>query len=131
MIVLDCSYTMALVMHNEALPGSLERILAARLYAPALWPFEVANALRNVVRRGRLSDAAVSELCSRIEAYDVQLLAANETNLRGKYVVSQTHDLTAYDAAYLDMAVQHRYALATLDTRLAAVAQHIGVEVIC
>ena len=54
MIVIDCSYTMALVMPDEQQPASLTRTLESRLVAPGLWPLEVANALRNVVRRGRL-----------------------------------------------------------------------------
>jgi len=130
MIVLDCSYTMAMVMHDEELPATIERAIEGRLFAPAVWPFEVANALRNVVRRGRLQEAAVAELCTRIETYDVQLQGATDSALREKYRAAQAHDLTAYDAAYLDMALQRRYALATLDARLAAIATRVGVEVL-
>ena len=39
------------------------------------------------------------------------------------------HDLTPYDALYLELALQRRCALATCDADLAAAAQRAGVVV--
>lgn len=130
MIVVDCSYTMAMVMPDETRPASLSRALEGRLLAPALWPFEVANALRNVVRRGRLTGPDVPALCQRLEVYEIEVQAGSEGGVRQRYLASQTHELTAYDAAYLDLALQRRCALATLDARLAEAAARAGVAVL-
>lgn len=130
MIVVDCSYTMAMVMPDETRPASLARALEGRLLAPALWPFEVANALRNVVRRGRLTGPDVPALCQRLEVYEIEVQAGSEGGVRQRYLAAQTHELTAYDAAYLDLALQRRCALATLDARLAQAAARAGVAVL-
>ena len=130
MIVVDCSYTMAMVMPDELRPQSLTRTLDARLFVPSIWPVEVANALRNSVRRQRLREAQVSEVCAGLDLYEIEVVAAVDPSVRERYLSAQSHDLTAYDAAYLDLALQRRCALATLDTRLAEAATRAGVAVL-
>jgi predicted nucleic acid-binding protein len=130
MIVVDCSYTMAMVMPDETRPHSMPRALEGRLLAPALWPFEVANALRNLVRRGRLIEPDVPTLCARLEAYEIEVQGGGDGGVRQRYGVAHTHGLTAYDAAYLDLALQRRCLLATLDARLAEAALRAGVAVL-
>ena len=130
MIVVDCSYTMAMVMPDETRPRNLERALEGRLLAPMLWPFEVANVLRNVVRRGRLAEPDVSALCARLEAYEIEVQGGGDAGVRQRYGSAQTHGLTAYDAAYLELALQRRCQLATLDSRLAEAALRAGVAVL-
>lgn len=128
MIVVDCSYTMAIVMPDERRPRSLPLAETSRLVAPSLWIFEVANALNTAVRRGRLSAEQAARLSRRLEDYGVNLDHGDDT-VHQRYLAAQTHDLTAYDASYLDLALRRRYALATLDARLAALARKNGLVV--
>ena len=128
MIVLDCSYTMAMVMPDEDRPRSLTLTEESRLFAPSIWVFEVANALRTAVRRGRLPAEQAATLSMRLEDYGVGIDGADIT-VHQRYIAAQTHDLTAYDASYLDLALQRRFALATLDTRLATMARRLGLVV--
>jgi predicted nucleic acid-binding protein len=44
--------------------------------------------------------------------------------------IARKHQLTAYDAAYLFLALQHRLPLATLDGSLTVAAQKSGVSVL-
>lgn len=128
MIVVDCSYTMAMVMPDEHRPRSLPVAEESRLVAPSIWVFEVANALHTAVRRGRLQPAQAALLSRRLEEYGVDVDGSDAT-VHQRYIAAQTHDLTAYDAAYLDLALQRRYGLATLDDRLAALARRLGLVV--
>ncbi|MEI8265195.1 MAG: type II toxin-antitoxin system VapC family toxin [Betaproteobacteria bacterium] len=130
MIVLDCSYTLAMVMPDEARPQSLWAVMEARLFAPAIWPVEVANALRNGIRRGRLLEAEVQAVCAQVEAFEVETSPSSDLGVRQRYLAAHAHDLTAYDAAYLELALQRRCALATLDNQLAAAARRAGVAVL-
>ncbi|MGY0194780.1 type II toxin-antitoxin system VapC family toxin [Leptothrix sp. BB-4] len=130
MIVVDCSYTLAMVMPDAQLPVSLHQAIEGRLVVPALWPFEVANVLRHVVRRGRLRGDEVAEVCARLDAYGIEVLGSADTSVQQRHAAASAHDLTAYDAAYVDLAVQRRCALATLDARMAAAAQRAGVIVL-
>ena len=44
--------------------------------------------------------------------------------------LARTHNLTAYDAAYLDLARSRGLGLATVDQRLAAACRTVGVPLI-
>jgi predicted nucleic acid-binding protein len=127
-IVIDCSYAMAMVMPDEARPASLGVVEQARLLAPPIWVFEVANAFRMAVRRSRLPGEEAARLARRIDDYAVEL-AGGETSVQQRVVAAQSHELTAYDAAYLDLALLRRCPLATLDGRIAAQARRLGLVV--
>ena len=130
MIVVDCSYTMAMVMPDETRPRSIGRAIEGRMLAPGLRPFEIANSLRTVVRRGRLTEPDATAVCQRLEVYQIEVLSGSDASVYQRYLAAQTHDLTAYDAAYLDLALQRRCPLATLDERLAQAAARAGVPVL-
>lgn len=120
---------LALVLRDETRPASHPQAQVARLFVPAIWPLEVANALRNVVRRGRLVDEAVPAVCARIESYAVEVVGGVDVGVRHHYAAALHHDLTPYDATYLELALARRSALATLDAQLAAAARRNGVTV--
>jgi predicted nucleic acid-binding protein len=127
-IVVDCSYTMAMVMPDERRPHSLAQVEQARLVAPPIWAFEVANAFFMAVRRGRLVADDAAALSRRLEDYDVSVEGADATVHR-RFLAARTHDTTAYDAAYLDLAQHRRFGLATLDRRMADLARRLGLVV--
>lgn len=130
MIVIDCSYALAMVMPDEQRPASVDQTATTRLLVPPIWPYEVANAFRSAVRRGRIAEAEMLALITRIEALQLESSGVLDTAVRQRYLAALTHDLTAYDAAYIDLATQRRCALATLDARLAAAARNVGLQVV-
>lgn len=129
MIVIDSSYTLALVMPDESRPASMGRVLEERLASPMIWPLELANALRTSLRRGRLNEDHVDGLCARIDELAVELVSTVQPQPRKHLEAAQAHDLTPYDALYLDLALQWRSGLATRDDALAAAAERAGVPV--
>ena len=74
---------LALVLGDETRPASHPQAQGARLFVPAIWPLEVANALRNVVRRGRLADEDVPAVCARIEGYAVEVVGGVDAGVLG------------------------------------------------
>jgi len=61
-IVLDTSYLLAVVMGDEATPAQADKVMAARLLAPAIWPLEVANTFLVSQRRGRINAEQLQRL---------------------------------------------------------------------
>jgi predicted nucleic acid-binding protein len=130
MIVIDCSYALAMFMPDEQRPSSLKQVGSARLVVPPIWPYEVANAFRSAVRRGRVTEVEMLGVCARIEALQFELAGTHDASVRQRYLSAMSHGLTAYDAAYVELALQRRGPLATLDAALARVATQAGIEVI-
>ncbi len=129
MIVMDSSYALALVMPDESRPASVSQVMQDRLLAPFIWPVEIANAMRNAVRRGRLLEDEVSGLCADVGEFDIEIVAPWHDSAQRYFEVAQAHQLTPYDAMYLDLALQRRCALATRDEALRQAARNVGVPV--
>lgn len=130
--VLDASVTMSWCFLDERSPKSesvLRELLDTHAEVPALWPFEVANALAAGIRRGRLDAAAADVFLRRLESLSIQVeVRAQPISGKDLMPLVLRHGLTAYDAAYLELARRKAYALATLDRHLIAAAPLEGVR---
>lgn len=132
--VVDCSFAMAWVFEDErnAVADALLARLARKdaIVMPAvLWALEVRNVLRTAVRRRRLTAAAAEErrqLLMRLPRITVAAPAGLGDEVDA---LMRAHDLTSYDAVYLQVAIEHDLPLATTDKTLAAAAKAVGVGV--
>jgi predicted nucleic acid-binding protein len=129
--VLDCSVTVAWFFEDEAdaYAEAVEDSLAtAQAVVPVLWPLEVANALVVGERRKRTTAARVTAFLTLLKSLPVTV--DDETVARAWQEclhLARSHNLSAYDAAYLELALRRGLPLASLDDRLKAAAQAVGV----
>ena len=99
--------------------------------APSFWPHEVLNALLVGEKRKRIS----KEL-SRNFLDDLARLPVVLEQFPSKVVfdriqsLSREHGLTAYDAAYLDLALDNGLPLATLDEELVRACKKARVRLV-
>jgi predicted nucleic acid-binding protein len=129
-IVVDCSYALAIVMPDERQPASAPQLADGMVLAPPIWPYEVANAFRSAVRRGRLADAEVLNLCAHLEELRVSVAMPDDLSVRRGYLAAMARGLSAYDASYLELALQRGAALATMDRHMADAARASGLNVL-
>jgi len=98
---------------------------------PAFWPHEILNALLVGEKRKRLTPeltrAFIEDLKHLPIDVDLRISAANV--FEETQSLCRKHSLTAYDAAYLEIALRSRCPMATADDdlRRAAVAEGIAV----
>jgi predicted nucleic acid-binding protein len=101
----------------------------ATLEVPALWPLEVANALIVLVRRRKLSEderlAALGWLCGLRLRFDHEMTALAFSRLSE---LATVHQLSVYDAAYLELAHRRKLVLGCKDGPLRTAAAHVGVN---
>lgn len=103
----------------QMLGGSVDPI------APTLWAYEVRNALLMGLKRGRITQEDADELLRFLGALGVQLSAPRSYD--EIFAVAETHSLTVYDAAYLELAVRENLPLASLDSALRRAAVRVDV----
>lgn len=134
MFVIDASVTLAWCFDDEssdAADRALERLAVEPALAPAHWPLEVANGLRTAERRGRLQSSDLTRLRTLLDALPVEIAPVElATALWNVLESARANDLTAYDAAYLELAAVRGLPLATVDDRLRAACQQAGVDVL-
>ncbi|MDR0592224.1 MAG: type II toxin-antitoxin system VapC family toxin [Bifidobacteriaceae bacterium] len=131
-LVVDASVVCAWIFEDEATPAVDQiglRVAESGAIVPALLPLEVANALIQANRRGRVDGQAVAESLARLErlGLTVSTHRPEPSRLVG---LADDHGLTSYDAAYLDLALALRAALATLDQDLRRAAAAEGLAVL-
>lgn len=128
-VVLDASATLAYLLHDiddEGLTKINELLASGFALVPHLWHQEVANGLRNAVRRGLISPDVVPVMCELLDCLDIR------TDVVGNPVIRLAREalddgLTAYDVTYLLLARDRGLPLATLDRELAQAADLHGV----
>jgi predicted nucleic acid-binding protein len=132
--VLDCSIAVAWCFEDEADPlvdALFDRLKMEGGIVPALWPLEVANVLLQAERRGRLTLAAVDGRLAAFEKLPITVDSTPWNSLHGATLaLARLHGLTAYDAAYLELAVRRQLPLATKDKALMRAGATAGVEVL-
>jgi predicted nucleic acid-binding protein len=129
--VLDCSVTMAWYFKDEAdvYANTVRRALSrASAVVPALWPLEVANILVLGERRQRSTAAEASKWLRYLQVLPIHV--DDETPARAWsdiLHVARSYNLSAYDAAYLELAIRLGLPLASLDDGLKTTAASAGV----
>ena len=128
-IVLDCSIAAAWCFHDEADPYAdavAGRFPGVQAIVPAIWPLEVANALLMGERRKRSTEADTASWLGFLST--LPIMVAEEVNRAWSDVLAlaRAHGLSAYDAAYLELALRRGLPMATLDRGLRKALQAAG-----
>lgn len=130
-VIIDSSVAIAWCFLDEKDDYSqsvLDALASEPAFVPDLWHLEVANTLVVGERRKRSTQAETVAWMSFLAALPITVddetkahAFANTTHL------ARSHNLSAYDAAYLELAMRRGLPLATLDEKLSIAAQASGV----
>ena len=129
--VLDCSVTLAWYFADEAdaYADSVQDSLAPTgAVVPSLWPLEVTNALVVGERRGRSTLAQATSWIALLKDLPIRIDCETVSRAWAETLhVARTHGLSAYDAAYLELALRLGVGLATRDGKLKTAATSAGI----
>ncbi|SKA96877.1 Predicted nucleic acid-binding protein, contains PIN domain [Thiothrix eikelboomii] len=130
MFVLDCSVALAWCFEDESSDYAdkvLDCLEEQTALVPRLWHLEVLNVLVVGERRQRIQPPELQDFLKLLTALDIQTDKYSpiiEDN--ALFHLAQTHQLSAYDATYLALALREKLPLATQDKRLRQVAESLG-----
>lgn len=137
MIVIDCSLIMASILPDES-GAAAEKILddLARgldeAVVPAHFYLECSNVLATALRRKRITAAVLGAYLDTLLALplDTDTACLSAAGTRDIMLFATAHRLTAYDAAYLELAIRSGCPLASLDSSLRKAAETRGVSLL-
>ena len=133
-LVLDSSITLARVFPDEWTPEILRVFtdnVAHGAWVPDLWKIEIANVLSVSVRKGRMTMERRDAVLANLQILPISIDA--ETGQRAwkeTLALSDRHNLTVYDATYLELALRRSLPLATLDRDLRRAAEAESVPLL-
>ena len=131
--VLDSSVALALSLPDEK-SNEVDVFfngLGARdlFWVPALWWYEIANALISAQRRKRLTEGDRNRLTELFRMLPIQTDTVPDAEAMYRFQsLAIDHGLSAYDAAYLELAQRRGIGLATLDQRLRSACASAGIH---
>jgi predicted nucleic acid-binding protein len=131
--VIDASAMGPLIIPDEAgeLIETLPDILSSDdAMVPLHWRLEVANLARMAIRKRRLTESLLVDAFAALSVFD--FLIDDQTDMLAWTTIltlAAKHNLTPYDAAYLELAIRTSRTIVTNDNALieAAVREKIGV----
>lgn len=134
MIVVDCSIIIANTLADEKNSFSdhiMEQVEnnTLQMTAPSLIYLECSNVLYNAYLRKRINKKIWGEYIEIIATLPIEIDygAALPESMPTLARLIEKYSLTAYDAAYLELAQRKNILLATLDKKLSAAATKIGI----
>ena len=134
MFVVDNSVVMAWCFEDEAstyTEGVLDQLRGTQALVPVIWPLEAANVLLIAERRDRLTEAQAAHFAQLLQGLPILVEEADAARTLGPILaVGRAHRLSAYDAAYLELAARQGLPLATQDSRLRKAAGNAGVALL-
>jgi predicted nucleic acid-binding protein len=130
--VIDASVTLAWLFDEDSSANRIGAILdGAELVAPWLWRLEVVNVILVRERRKLLSIARGAQLLELLEDWAVEMMGEPPSrSLTGLAAAARPHQLSAYDAIYLDVAMSQGLPLFTGDNNLRNTAVRIGLPLV-
>ncbi|MFM7312634.1 MAG: type II toxin-antitoxin system VapC family toxin [Cyanobium sp.] len=132
--VLDVSLACAWCFADEASDAAwaiLAGLEQAQAHVPALWFWEITNVLVQAERRGRISAAVIRRFLALLETLPIVSDPAGMAHAwHETLALARSHGLTAYDAAYLELALRLGLPLASRDQPLNTAAAREGVPLL-
>lgn len=134
LFVLDCSVAMAWCFEDESNMHSdkiLKSLKDTKAIVPMLWPLEIMNVLHIAERKKRISLEQSEIFIDFLNNLPIEreLILSEKINKR-ILEISRKYAITAYDAAYLEIAIRKHVPLASFDKNLCNAAKLAHVQVL-
>jgi predicted nucleic acid-binding protein len=132
--VVDNSVVMSWCFEDEAdryADSVLDRLSRATALVPSIWPLEVVNILLVAERRKRLNASDSVRFISLLLQLPIVVEHGRaEQAMKDLLALGRAHNLSSYDASYLDLAMRKGVPIATLDMKLMEAAKAVDVKIL-
>jgi len=130
--ILDCSVYMSWCLNEATIKASskiLHSITKHGIIVPSLWVYEVTNVLTVSVRGNKLTVADAHGLINDIQLLPIEFDKPTTENMSNIFNIANEHKLSAYDAAYIELALRTNTQIASFDKDIAKVSGKLGIKI--
>jgi predicted nucleic acid-binding protein len=132
--VVDNSVVMTWCFQDEVDPYAdsvLDHLITASAVVPPIWTLEVSNVLLLAERNGRLFEADSVRFVTLLGQLPIMVDRSwPERSMKDVLAIGRTHNLSSYDAAYLELAMRRGLPIATLDQKLIASSKRMDLPIL-
>jgi predicted nucleic acid-binding protein len=107
----------------------LALIVEAEVLVPGVWCLEVSNVIARAERKFGLTEARSSEFLRALQQMHIHVDPETSAHAMGSTLqLARRYNLSAYDAAYLELAMREGLPLATIDEGLVKAIKKAGAK---
>jgi predicted nucleic acid-binding protein len=132
--VIDASVAMTWLFRDEVTPQTaalLQRLEAESALVPAWWYVELTNVIAMAERKGRIGASDTASFLSKLTKFEIEADTEAPNRAFAQILpLCRAHQLTSYDAVYLELALRRHLPLATLDDQLRKAAKKLDVKLL-
>src|SRR3989338_8432524 len=110
--------------------GMLNNIDKMKIHVPSIFEYEFMNILANAEKNKRIDNATAMGIIEIVSQYPIAIessTAVLKENIN-IFKIARAHDLTTYDAAYLELALRLGVPLITYDKLLLNTAKKLKLK---
>ena len=116
---------------NDYAVTTLMALKQSQAVVPSLFALEIANVVTKLESKGVVTEAVSQRYLAVLSCLNISVDQATAVNaLSDTLNLARRYKLSAYDAAYLELALRTGLPLATLDADLAKAATTAGVSIL-
>lgn len=125
-IVIDTSALVAVIAGEPERNWIVGLTAGNTLIGPGSIPWEMGNAFSAMLKQGRL---ALHDAREGIEIFQNIPIRYPKVDFANAITIAKQHNMYAYDAYFLDIAIRHGAPLITLDRKLMAAAKSMDISI--
>ena len=125
-IVADTNTFIAVALNDPEKDMIIRLTEGHDLVAPEVLPFEIGNALTAMMERNALEADEVIIAWDMVQHIQVDL---RRIEIEAALKIATQYNIYAYDAYFLECAINLHSPLLTLDRQMKVIAQKIGIQV--
>ena len=126
-IITDTNTFLAVALNEPEKSRIIQLTKGQDIIAPDVLPFELGNALTAMMKKNVLKRYEVASAWEAVQHIPVDL---RQTDIKSALKIAITYNIYAYDAYFLECAVNLRSPLLTLDFGMQKVAREIGITIL-
>ncbi len=108
----------------------LDRLADTTFLVPNLWHLEAANVIARAQKRQWLTIEQMQQFLDLVRQLPLKVdLETAKKAMAETFILANAHNVSVYDAAYLELALRNHVPLATLDLALRKAASNVNVTI--
>ncbi len=126
-IVSDTNILLAVVFNEPEKDNIVQRTSGNDAIAPEILPYEVGNALSAMIKRKQITHKEALQAQKSINSIPVRLMSID---IAQSLQLAIEFNIYAYDAYFLQCAINHSCPLLTLDKGMKKIAKQLNIKIL-
>lgn len=126
-IIIDTNIFLAVVLNEPEKKNIIALTAGTTAIAPEILPYEIGNALSAMVKRKQVTVEEALSAKDRTEKIATRLISVN---IKTALELALNHNIYAYDAYFLQCAIELSCPLFTLDKQMKRVAKSLNIKLL-